>query len=151
MKKADEPYMPSDLLIGKIKEFEGLSLKAYTCPAGKLTIGYGHTKDVKKGQRITEEKAEQLLREDLQASCDYVNNLGVCRTQGQFDALVDFCFNVGCYNLSRSTLLKRIRRKEGIVFICAEFKKWVYSNGVKLPGLTERRRWEADRWCGKNK
>ena len=146
-----EIYEPSDILIGYVKYFEGCSLNAYVCPAGKLTIGYGHTKGVRKGMKITPEQAHAFLMKDLQASCDYVNNLHVCKTQGQFDALVDFCFNVGTGNLSKSTLLKRIKRNEGIVAICNEFMKWIYSKGVKLDGLKKRRKWEADRWCGKAK
>lgn len=47
-------FQASDILIEKIKEFEGCSLTAYKCPAGKMTIGYGHTKGVKNGQKITQ-------------------------------------------------------------------------------------------------
>ena len=100
----------SDLLLNKIIEFEGCKLTAYKCPAGVWTIGVGHTKGVKQGQPITDAQAMSLLKGDLLPCENYVNNLGVCKTQGQFDALVDFSFNLGSSALGRSTLLKYIRQ-----------------------------------------
>ena len=58
--------------IDLIKKFEGCKLTAYKCPAGVWTIGYGHTKGVKKGQKITKEEAEELLKQDLQKFVDHV-------------------------------------------------------------------------------
>src|SRR5471030_674440 len=84
--------------IALTKGFEGLRLKAYRDCAGVLTIGYGHTgTDVVVGLVIDEPRAEELLRNDLQEAVDCVNrSVTVEISQKQFDALVDFCFNVGC-------------------------------------------------------
>ena len=139
----------SELLLNKIIEFEGCKLTAYKCPAGGWTIGVGHTKGVKQGQTITEAQAMTLLKGDLLPCENYVNNLGVCKTQGQFDALVDFAFNLGTAALGRSTLLKYIRAKKPEQYIREEFAKWVNSKGMRLKGLVIRRQWEADRYYGK--
>ena len=98
--------------------------------------------------RITSEQADEYLREDLEEFSAYVNNLSVCKTQGQFDALVDFAFNCGCDALGSSTLLKRIQAQADDDEIEAQFNRWVYSNGKKLNGLVKRRQWEAQRWRG---
>ena len=139
----------SELLINKIIEFEGCKLQAYKCPAGVWTIGVGHTKGVKQGQTITKAQAMTLLKGDLLPCENYVNNLSVCKTQGQFDALVDFAFNLGTAALGRSTLLKYIRAKKPEQYIREEFAKWVNSKGMRLKGLVIRRAWEADRYYGK--
>ena len=139
----------SELLINKIIEFEGCKLQAYKCPAGVWTIGVGHTKGVKQGQTITEAQAMSLLKGDLLPCENYVNNLGVCKTQAEFDAIVDFAFNLGTAALGRSTLLKYIRAKKPEQYIRGEFAKWVNSKGMRLKGLVIRRQWEADRYFGK--
>ena len=139
----------SELLLNKIIDFEGCKLTAYKCPAVVWTIGVGHTKGVKQGQTISEAQAISLLKGDLLPCENYVNNLGVCKTQGQFDALVDFCFNLGTGALGRSTLLKFIRQGKAEQYIRGEFAKWVKSGGKTLAGLVKRRAWEADRYFGK--
>ena len=139
----------SELLLNKIIDFEGCKLTAYKCPAGVWTIGVGHTRGVKQGQKITEAQAISLLKGDLLPCENYVNNLGVCKTQGQFDALVDFAFNLGTAALGRSTLLKYIRQGKAEQYIRGEFAKWVKSGGKTLAGLVKRRAWEADRYFGK--
>ena len=139
----------SEILLNKIIDFEGCKLTAYKCPAGVWTIGVGHTKGVKQGQKITEAQAISLLKGDLLPCEKYVNDLGVCKTQGQFDALVDFCFNLGTGALGRSTLLKFIRQGKAEQYIRGEFAKWVKSGGKTLAGLVKRRAWEADRYFGK--
>ena len=90
----------SDNGIELIKKFEGCQLTAYRCPAGVLTIGYGHTKNVKEGQKITKKKAEQLLREDLERFETHVNSYRKKYkfNQNEFDALVSFAFNIGSIN-----------------------------------------------------
>ena len=90
----------SDICFGKLKEFEGLRTEAYYDPAGVLTIGYGHTgHDVRPGDVISKYWAEHLLKADLYDTEKAVESLGVARTQGQFDALVSFAFNLGFYKL----------------------------------------------------
>lgn len=137
----------SYILISKLKEFEGLRLRAYKDSVGVWTIGYGHTRGVKAGQTITEKQAESLLRGDLLISEKYVNGLGISFSQGQFDALVDFAYNLGTDSLRKSTLLKKICVKASTAEIQNEFKRWVYADGRKLPGLVRRRAWEAQRWA----
>lgn len=136
----------SDIALEKIQEFEGLRLTAYKCPAGVWTIGFGHTKGVKMGQTITKSQAETLLRGDLLPCEEYVRGLNLELAQGQFDALVDFCFNLGTAALQRSTLLQKIRTKADEQTIRGEFAKWVNAGGVRLQGLVKRRAWEADRY-----
>ena len=141
----------SNLLIQKLKEFEGLSLVAYKPTKAERwwTIGYGHSAgDVRQGMRITEKKAEELLKRDLYFVEKFVNGIPKVRTQGQFDALVSFTYNVGVGKLKSSTLLKKIMHDAPTAEIQREFMKWVYSGGKKLDGLMKRRRWEAKRWAG---
>lgn len=136
----------SEKLLDKLIEFEGCRLSAYKCPAGVWTIGIGHTQGVRQGQKITEAQALQLLRGDLLPCEQCVDDLGVCKTQGQFDALVDFVFNLGCNALLRSTLLRRIKEGSSETVIRKEFGRWIYAGGKKLTGLVKRRAWEADRY-----
>ena len=122
-----------------IKEFEGLRLKAYKCPGGVWTIGYGHTAGVKPGIVITKTQAEEYLKADLIAFEMYLNGLGLALNQNQFDALVSFIYNVGTGNFSNSTLLRKVRANPRDNSIMDEFLRWVYSKGRVLPGLQRRR------------
>ena len=125
--------------IDLIKEFEGLRLKAYKCPGGVWTIGYGHTAGVKPGMVISEAQAEEYLMADLIAFEKHLNGLGLALNQNQFDALVSFIYNVGTGNFSSSTLLRKVRANPLDNSIMDEFLKWVYSKGRVLPGLQRRR------------
>lgn len=128
-----------------IRKFEGLRLAAYLCPSGVLTIGYGHTgSDVKRGQKIDEDRATELLMNDVKRFETSVNNLvKVEITQGMFDALVSFCFNLGAGALQGSTLLKKLNAgdTEGAA---EELLRWDKANGKPLAGLTARREAEQD-------
>ena len=135
------------MLLDKLKEFEGLRLEAYRCAGGKLTIGYGHTgSDVREGDKISQYWAEELLKADVAKVAEQVQRMGVAHTQGQFDALVSFAFNIGVERLRTSKLLRLIRRQDSYRNIKAEFKRWVFAGGKKLAGLEHRREWEADRF-----
>jgi lysozyme len=125
--------------IALIKEFEGLRLKAYQCPGGVWTIGYGHTAGVKPGMLISKAQAEEYLKADLIAFERYLNGLGLALNQNQFDALVSFIYNVGTGNFSNSTLLRKVRANPQENSIMDEFLRWVYSKGRVLPGLQRRR------------
>lgn len=136
----------SQVLIDHIKKSEACSLTAYKCPAGVLTIGYGHTKGVKPGDRITEYQAEQFLKEDLaqfEAVANKCKNIG---TQGRYDAVVDFIYNCGPDKWNSSTLKKYIESNRKIWEIQEQFLRWVNSGGKKLGGLVTRRIWEANRF-----
>ena len=122
-----------------IKEFEGLRLKAYKCPGGIWTIGYGHTAGVKHGMVISERQAEEYLKADLIAFEKYLNGLGLALDQNQFDALISFIYNVGTGNFSSSTLLRKVKANPLDNSIMDEFLRWVYSKGRVLPGLQRRR------------
>lgn len=142
-------FRASKLLIQKLKEFEGLSLVAYKPTKAERwwTIGYGHSAgDVKEEMIITEEEAEELLKRDLFFVEKFINGIPKVRTQGQFDALVSFTYNVGVGNLKKSTLLKKIMHDAPTAEIQREFMKWVKSGGKQLAGLVKRRRWESERW-----
>ena len=137
----------SIVVIQKIKEFEGLRLEAYRDAAGVLTIGYGHTgPDISPGDKISRYWADELLRDDVERLGAEVRRLKVARTQGQFDALLSFAYNLGTDRLSRSTLLKTIRGGGSHSAIRREFMRWVYAGGKKLGGLERRRKWEAKRF-----
>lgn len=122
-----------------IRQFEGLRLTAYRCPAGVWTVGYGHTTGVVPSMAITKEQAEEFLRQDIKAIENAVNAECQNLRQCQFDALVSFVFNVGGRNFRKSTLLKKIRMNPDDNSIMDEFLRWVYANGVVLPGLQKRR------------
>lgn len=125
--------------IALIKEYEGLRLGAYLCSAGVLTIGYGHTGGVKEGDLITEQKAEQLLQDDLKKFENGVLRLvRVPLTQNQFDALVSFAFNLGVGNLGKSTLLKMLNDRD-YKGAAGQFIRWNKAAGKELAGLTRRR------------
>lgn len=126
-----------------IKVFEGLNTKAYKCPAGVWTIGYGSTAGVQEGQVITKDQAEILLDQDLGEVAQQVEHAldGTRVNQNQFDALCSFTFNLGAGNLEKSTLLKRVKAGD-LKAAANEFLKWNRAGGQILDGLTRRRQAE---------
>lgn len=127
-----------------IKKYEGCVLTAYKCPSGIYTIGYGHTKNVKKGMKITKSKALTYLKQDLAIyEKAVINYVKVPISQSQFDALVSFSFNCGTGALKNSTLLRKLNRKD-YDGAAKEFLKWNKSNGRVLNGLTKRRKEEKE-------
>ena len=130
--------------IDLIKEFEGLRLLAYADQVGVETLGFGHTgPDVKVGETITEEQAEQLLMKDLAKFEQGVNDLvKVALTDNQFAALVSFSYNLGLGSLKESTLLKLVN-SSNFDDAAKQFIKWDYAGGVLNEGLLRRRTAEA--------
>lgn len=129
-----------------IKKFEGCKLTAYRCPAGVLTIGYGHTgADVKEGQKITQKKANELLKADVEKFEKHVNSYKKYYrfTQNEFDALVSFAFNIGNIN----QLTKYGKRNKGI--IADKILQYTKAGGKTLSGLVKRRRAEHDMFIGR--
>lgn len=125
-----------------IKAYEGYSAKAYVCPAGYLTIGYGHLLKDLSVVSVTKSQAEILLRNDVATAERSVNRLiKVPLRQNQFDALVSFVYNLGGGALQSSTLRLRINRGDSNA--SEEFHRWVYASGQKLKGLVKRRGAEA--------
>lgn len=135
----------SEICLSKIKDFEGFSATAYRCPAGVLTIGYGHTKNVALGMTITEDAANSLLLQDLRPCEDEVNLLCPL-TQGQFDSLCSLAFNIGLGNFRKCTLRKMVVSDRWDKKIASEFMKWKFSGKKVLAGLVARRKWEARRY-----
>ncbi|PWC33657.1 lysozyme [Azospirillum sp. TSO35-2] len=130
-----------------VKHFEGLYLKAYLCPAGVPTIGYGHTAGVSMGQTITADQANAFLASDLTAAAGHVDALvTVALNDDQRGALASFVFNLGAGSLQSSTLLKMLNAGD-YAGAAGQFGRWVYAtvNGVKtqLPGLVARRAAES--------
>ena len=122
-------------------------MEAYYCASGVLTIGYGHTgDDVFRGLKITEERAEQLLVEDLQYFEHEVKRLiDVHLEQQEFDAIVSFTFNVGSGSLQSSTFRARMNNRENkATCFREEFPKWVNGANGPLPGLVARRNAEVE-------
>lgn len=141
----------SEHCIALIHEFEGLSTKAYKCPAGVWTIGYGHTKGIKEGDTITADAAERLLKSDLEElSINLTRALNadeIVVSQEQFDALCSFAYNLGLNTLIHSTLWSYLRKGKDQA-AADEFLKWnkakdATGKKVELKGLTRRR--EAER------
>lgn len=123
-----------------IKKHEGCKLKAYKCPAGVWTIGYGHTgSGVLPGQVITTDNAEKLLIEDLSKFVDFINKLELSITENQFTALLSLVYNIGMGAFKASTLLKCIKANPTSSNIKYEWLRWTKANGRSLPGLTTRR------------
>lgn len=134
-----------------VKDFEGCYLEAYVCPAGVLTIGYGHTGDVEKGQKITKEEADRLLIKDIAWAENVVeDHVKVPLTAHQFDALASFVFNVGEGAFRGSTLLRELN-KGRYDAVPAQLLRWNKAGSGKkkrvLPGLTRRRHAEAALWA----
>jgi lysozyme len=130
--------------IDLIKHFEGVRLNTYQDSVGVWTIGYGHTKGVHAGMKITETEAENLLKQDLATFEAGVSNLvKVPVNQDQYDALVSFAFNLGLGTLTGSTLLHKLNAKD-YHGAAEEFGKWVHAGHQVLPGLVSRRKAEEE-------
>ncbi|UOF79772.1 lysozyme [Caudoviricetes sp.] len=134
-----------------LKKFEGCKLKAYRCPAGILTIGYGHTSaagapEVTEGMTITQDQALEILHRDLGKYEKGVKDLvKVELTQNQFDVLVDFAYNAGVGALAKSGLLRAVNARN-FDAVPDELMKWTKGGGKVLPGLVKRRQAESAWW-----
>ena len=136
--------------ISLIKKFEGCELEAYQDSVGVWTIGYGHTKDVKEGDKINQDEAEHLLEEEMPEYEGYVNDMvEVSLEQCQFDALVSWVYNLGPTNLKSSTLLKVLNEGD-YDEVPFQIKRWNKAGGKVLEGLTRRREAEALLFEGKD-
>ena len=135
--------------VALIKKFEGCELEAYQDAVGVWTIGYGHTKNVQEGQKISEEEAESMLTHELMEYCKYVEDaVEVPLHQNQFDALVSWTYNLGPSNLNKSTMLKVLNRGH-YEEVPAQICRWNKAGGKVLEGLTRRRNAESLLFEGK--
>lgn len=133
--------------INLIKTFEGCKLTAYRCPAGVPTIGYGHTKGVNMGMKITQEEAEMFLAADVAPLETLLSKYNL--KQNEFDALVSWCYNLGVGNFNSSTLKLKLLAKAQPVDCADQIIRWVKANGKVLLGLQRRRVAEANMFVGK--
>jgi lysozyme len=125
------------------EQFEGCRLVAYQDQVGVWTIGYGHTgSGVVSGLTITQDQAEDLLTSDVAASAAYVNAAVMVELQqNEFDALVDFVFNLGRGAFAGSTLLKNLNAGQ-FDAAAAQFDLWDHAGGQVVAGLLRRRQAE---------
>lgn len=145
----------SDKGLALIKSFEGFSARPYLCPAGIPTIGYGATyypdgrRVTMQDRPVTEADATAMLRSMLASYEAGVDRyVGVPLTQGQFDALVSFAYNIGLSALKNSTLLRVLNLRD-YAGAAAQFARWNRANGKVLPGLTRRREAERKLFVGR--
>lgn len=138
----------SEAGIAFIKGFEGCRLTAYTDAGGVLTVGYGHTRGVSAGQRVTEAEAEAYLVQDLLTFEKAVSALYPRATQTQFDALVSLGYNAGVGAVSGGllSLIKDGADKNRL-------RRWwenhyITAGGTRLAGLVRRRKAEARLYLG---
>ena len=128
-----------------VKTFEGLRLSAYRCPAGRLTIGWGHTSGVTEGDTITAEEAEELLEHDLAEAATHVDRLvRVPLNENQRGSLTSFLVNFAAIAFMSSTL-RELLNKGDYDSVPRELRRWIKSRHpvthrlVELPGLVRRR------------
>lgn len=143
--------IPSKNCLEFIKNEEGLILKAYKDSVGIWTIGVGSISyedgtPVRKGDIITEDRAMQLLFFEVKKKAKAVSEVTslVNLPQNQFDALVSFTYNVGVAGFEHSTVLRLVRANNYDPLIRDAFMMWNKGGGNVLPGLTARRKREAD-------
>ena len=127
-----------------IKQFESLQLKAYKCSANVWTIGYGHTKNVKEGDRISQDQANCFLMQDLYSvERAIIRLVKVKLNQNQFDALCSLIFNIGISAFKKSTLLAKLNNGD-YIGAAEQFRRWNKVNNVVMAGLVRRRQAEED-------
>jgi lysozyme len=136
--------------IAIIRKYEGLKLRAYICPSGLPTIGYGATfyingSRVQIGDVITIDHADKLLHFQVKLFADEVRRTVKSNiNENQLGALVSFCFNVGGAAFAKSTLARKVNENPSDHTIRNEFMRWTRGGGKVLPGLVKRREEEAN-------
>ena len=140
----------TELAFQKIKEFEGCKLQAYQDAASVWTIGYGHTYNVREGDRISQQYADEMLQEDIEnveRQLIATHDPEILRmTKAQFDAVVCLVFNIGIQRWRTSTLRSCIMKGKSVEVINTEWTRWSYAGGKRLAGLVKRRQWEVNRF-----
>ena len=140
-------YSPKGIQLTKNSEM--CKLAAYLDSGGVPTIGYGHTHNVRMGDTCTQDQADQWLLEDVQTAVNAVNHyVAVQLTQPEFDAIVDFVYNVGQGNFSSSTMLRKLNAGD-FAGAAKEFLRWDMAGGIHIAGLLNRRKKEEDEFNSK--
>lgn len=124
-----------------IKEFEGCRLKAYRCPAGVWTIGFGWTPGVKPGDVWTQEHANEMLVTGVKPYAAAVAKACPHTTQNEFDAMTSLCYNIGPGNFAKSSVV-RLHNAGDRHGAANAFLKWNRGGGKILAGLDRRRKAE---------
>lgn len=138
---------PAELAVDFVKHWEGFRACAYRCPAGVLTIGYGHTGDVKAGDVVTSHEADELLLRDLQSTAERLAPyIQVPVTEGQAVALTSLAFNLGVQGVVRKCprLMRALNARE---YEAAADEFLDVTNGG-IPGLVRRREAERELFLG---
>lgn len=126
-----------------IREFEGFKGKAYKCPAGVWTIGYGFTDNVEEGDVITKEKAlQQLSKTIFYIRINLLTYVKVKLNLHELDALTSLVYNIGLHAFRKSSILRKLNEgdKAGA---CEVMLQWNKADGKELAGLTRRRKAEV--------
>ena len=141
---------PPELAADFIEQWEGFRERAYLCPAGKLTVGFGHTENVKEGDTVTYTEAYKMLVEDVKRYVDGMSRwVNVPVTEGQFIALTSLAFNVGTdYVVHKCPKLMRALNTGNTEECARQFLDITKCNGKVLPGLVRRRQAEAKLFLG---
>lgn len=131
-----------------IKKYESFSAKPYVCPAGELTIGYGHViKDHENIKHLTPEQADELLIKDISVFEEEVRPLiEIDLNENQYAAIIAFVYNIGITQFRSSTLLKLLN-DDKILNVPEQFLRWIYCNKKPLKGLLNRRLAEVNLFC----
>ncbi len=125
----DPPLKTSPAGLAHVANMEGCRLKAYQCSADKWTAGLGHTQGIEAGDQITLDQAADYFIKDVAQAEQVVNNaITHPPTQGEYDMMVSFVFNLGAGNFRRSTLLRKFNAADR-VGACNEYLRWVYVSG----------------------
>lgn len=131
-----------------IARHEGMRAEAYRCPAGVWTIGYGHTGgDVYPGRKVTNQEALELLQKDVTMALAVVDSAMPGLSDRKRVALTSLVYNIGSGAFRYSSLRRKLRNGEDDDVIAAEFARWVYAAGRRMPGLEKRRAEEAAMFC----
>ena len=147
----DSQLTVSESGLRHIANEEGCRLKPYQCSANVWTVGLGHTQGVTQKTRLTEQQVAEYFVKDIAAAERVVNkHLSQTPTQGEYDMMVSFVYNLGAGNFTRSTLLKKFNQGDS-VGACNEYPRWVFVNGKdcrlkqsNCAGIPKRRSIERD-------
>lgn len=139
MSRVRLPALVLAALVGVVGAFEGVRHAAYLDPIGIPTICFGATVGVRMGDVATPAECDAMLREDLQEAARVVSCFSHPLTPNQAIAVVSFAYNVGVDAVCRSTLVRFANEGKPPWIWCAQLDRWVYANGIKLPGLVKRR------------
>ena len=140
----------SRLAVELIISSESFRSKAYQDSGGVWTIGFGTTDGVKEGDTITVEDAFSRLIDHIEmVERELYRLIDTHITQGEFDAMVSFVYNIGTGAFAKSTILKKIN-ESNFGEAAKEFNRWVYDNGKKLKGLIARRKKEEALFRGES-